>query len=160
MLLDSIKSYQDMVARANQMRNSDASDRPDLGRFEAKGESSAEGPPKTESDYLREALRPVGTGEQRIQGLFMKLDCDNKGVAYFTVQASDRAYRIRATALQQVQLTAYTQAPAEVSCGVRKNPENIVMTFRPSSDPKDARAKIDGDAIAVEVVPKDFKLKN
>ena len=102
----------------------------------------------------------ITAGEQQIQGTFMKLDCDNKGVAYFTVQASDRAYRIRSTTLQQVQLTAYTQAPAEVSCGVRKNPENIVLTFRPSNEPKDARAKIDGDAIAVEIVPKDFKLKN
>jgi hypothetical protein len=59
-----------------------------------------------------------------------------------------------------VQLTAYTQAPAEVSCGARKNPENIVLTFRPSKEAKDVRAKIDGDAIAVEIVPKDFKLKN
>ena len=159
MLLDSIKRYQDQVAQSNAMRDSNASDRPELRRFEAKEESTTEEPPKTESDYLREALRPVGTGEQRIQGAFMKLDCDNKGVAFFTIQASDRNYRIRATALQQMQLTAYTQAPAEVSCGVRKSPENVVLTFRPTNDPKDARAKIDGDAIAVEVVPKDFKLK-
>lgn len=159
MLLDSIKRYQDQTAQYNAMRNSNTSDRPELRRFEAKEESTTEEPPKTESDYLREALRPVGTGEQRIQGLFIKLDCDNKGVAFFTIQASDRSYRIRATALQQVQLTAYTQAPAEVSCGVRKNPENTVLTFRPATDPKDGRAKIDGDAIAVELVPKDFKLK-
>jgi tetratricopeptide (TPR) repeat protein len=159
MLLESIKRYQDQVTQSNATRDSNAGDRPELRRFEAK-ESTTEEPPKTESDYLREALRPVGAGEQQIQGMFMKLDCDNKGVAYFTVQASNRAYRIRATALQQVQLTAYAPAPAEVSCGVRKNPENIVLTFRPSNEPKDARAKIDGDAIAVEVVPKDFKLKN
>ena len=158
MLLESIKRYQDQVTQSNATRDSNAGDRPELRRFEA-NESTTEEPPKTESDYLREALRPVGAGEQQIQGMFMKLDCDNKGVAYFTVQASNRAYRIRATALQQVQLTAYAPAPAEVSCGVRKNPENIVLTFRPSNEPKDARAKIDGDAIAVEVVPKDFKLK-
>jgi hypothetical protein len=34
-----------------------------------------------------------------------------------------------------------------------------VLTFRPAGDPKDAKAKIDGDAIAVELVPKDFTLK-
>jgi tetratricopeptide (TPR) repeat protein len=160
MLLDSIKRYQDQVAQYEAMKNSGASDRPELKSRESTEESTTEAAPKSESDYLRESLRPLGAGEQQIQGLFMKLDCDNKGVAYFTVQASDRAYRIRATSLQQVQLTAYTQAPAEVSCGVRKNPENIVLTFRPSNEPKDARAKIDGDAISVEVVPKDFKLKN
>jgi tetratricopeptide (TPR) repeat protein len=157
MLLESIKRYQDQMAQYN---NSASTDRPELKRNGSTEESTTAAAPKSESDYLREALRPLGAGEQQIQGLFMKLDCDNKGVAYFTIQASDRAYRIRATALQQVQLTAYTQAPAEVSCGVRKNPENVVLTFRPANDPKDARAKIDGDAIAVEVVPKEFKLKN
>jgi tetratricopeptide (TPR) repeat protein len=160
MLLDSIKRYQDQVAQYNAARDSSQTDRPELQRREPSGESTTDAAPKSESDYLREALRPVGAGEQRMQGLFMKLDCDSKGVAYFTVQGSDRTYRIRSTALQQVQLTAYTQAPAEVSCGVRKNPENIILTFRPSNEAKDARAKIDGDAIAVELVPKDFKLKN
>jgi len=33
------------------------------------------------------------------------------------------------------------------------------VTFRPVSDPKDQKAKIDGDAIAVEMVPKEFVLK-
>ncbi len=59
-----------------------------------------------------------------------------------------------------IQFTAYVPAPGEVSCGVRRVPENVVLTYRPTSDPKDARAKIDGDAIAVELVPKDFQLKN
>ena len=112
------------------------------------------------NDLLRESLRPLDAGEQRIQGTFLKLDCDNKGVAYFSIQATDRIYKVRATALERVQLTAYVSAPAEVSCGVRKNPENVVFTYRPTSNPKDARAKIDGDAIALELVPKDFQLKN
>jgi len=30
---------------------------------------------------------------------------------------------------------------------------------RPASDPKDTKAKIDGDAIAVELVPANFRLK-
>ena len=105
MLLESIKRYQDQVAQSNAIRDSSPA-RPELARRESTEESTTEAPQKTESDYLREALRPVGAGEQRIQGMFMKLDCDNKGVAYFTVQASDRTYRIRSTVLQQVQLTA------------------------------------------------------
>ena len=160
MLLDSIKRYQDQVAQSNAMRESTSTDRPELQRRESTQASASEEPPKSESDYIREALHPVAAGEQQIQGLFMKLDCDNKGVAYFTVQTGDRSYKIRSSALDQVQLTSFTQAPAELTCGVRKNPENVVLTFRPASDPKDARAKIDGDAIAVDLVPKDFKLKN
>lgn len=160
MLLASIKRYQDQMAQYEAMQNSRPSDRPELKRAETSGQSSVETDAKTASDYLREALRPVGAGEQRIQGVFMKLDCDNnKGVAFFIVQSSDRAYRIRATSLEQVELRAYTQAPAEVGCGARKNPENVVLTFKPATDPKDTRAKIDGDAIAMELVPKDFQLK-
>jgi len=115
--------------------------------------------PRSENDYLRETLRPLAAGEQRVQGTFLKLDCDSKGVAYFSIQAADRMYRIRSTGLHQVQLTAYVPSPANISCGPRKSPENVVLTFRPVSDPKDTKAKIDGDAIAVELVPKDFTLK-
>jgi len=54
---------------------------------------------------------------------------------------------------------AYRGGATEVGCGVRKNQENVVMTFRPTNDPKDVKAKVDGEAIAIELVPKDFQLK-
>ncbi len=82
-----------------------------------------------------------------------------KGVAYFIVQSGDRTYKIRAVSLGQVQLTAYTPVQGGLSCGSRKTPETVVFTFRPAKEPKDIKAKIDGDAIAVELVPSDFKLK-
>jgi hypothetical protein len=58
-----------------------------------------------------------------------------------------------------VQLTAYTPVAGEVSCGPRKTQDNVVLTFRPTKDAKDVKSKIDGDAIALELVPKDFQLK-
>lgn len=162
MLLDSIKRYEGQISQFNGSGASNESGPPPLRRKEdtsTTANDEKEEAPQSESDYLREALRPLAAGEQRVQGTFLKLDCDNKGVAYFSIQAADRVYRIRSTALQRVQLTAYTPAPANVSCGPRKTPENVVLTYRPTSDPKDAKAKIDGDAIAVELVPKDFTLK-
>lgn len=74
-------------------------------------------------------------------------------------QSADRLYKIRATALERVQMVSYISGGGQITCGTRKNPENVVITFRPAKDPKDARGKIDGDAIAVELVPKDFQLK-
>jgi hypothetical protein len=115
--------------------------------------------PMSESDYLRESLRPVEAGETRIQGLLVKLDCNNSGVAFFMIQSGERLYKIRATALGNVQLISYVKGAAQLGCGVRKDQENVVITFRPTNDPKDAKAKIDGDAIAMELVPKDFQLK-
>jgi len=161
-LLNSIKNFEEQIARYKSAAN--ATGEPRLQQREANSTASAkeDAPPQqmSPSEYLQQALRPVEAGEQRIQGLFIKLDCDNKGVAYFIVQAGDRAYKIRATSLGQVQLTAYTSVSGEVSCGTRKTQENAVFTFRPTKDPKDVKGRIDGDAIAVELVPKDFVLKN
>jgi tetratricopeptide (TPR) repeat protein len=162
MLLESIKRYEDEVARYKSETSNRGSETPLLQRKETVPTEAKEDQPRpemSESDYLQEALRPVAAGEERIQGIFLKLECDSKGTVYFTIQAADRTYRMRAASLGQVQMTAYTSAPAEVSCGARKSPETVVFTYRPTKDTRDARAKIDGDAVAIELVPKDFHLK-
>ena len=154
-LLKSIKSYEDEMASYNS-----GSEAPRLRRNDQTGGVVTEEQPGSASDTLQDALRPVEAGEQRVQGLFIKLECDNKAVAYFVVQVADRVYKIRATSLERIILIAYTtDAGSQLGCGNRKTPENVVITFRPVSDPKDQKAKIDGDAIAVEIVPKDFVLK-
>jgi len=159
-LLGSIKNYEDQVNRYRSQSNDEPSlQKPRANAVTANAENTQPAQ-MTPADYLREALRPVEAGEERIQGLFVKLDCDNSGTAYFLIQAPDRLYKIRATSLGRVQLIAYTpDAGAEVTCGPRKIQNNVVFTFRPSKEAKDLRAKIDGDAIAMELVPKDFQLK-
>lgn len=155
LILASIKQYEDAMSRYN-------SGAPQLQQPKSEPTDSREPAtnPMSESDYLRESLRPVEAGETRIQGLFVKLDCNNSGVAFFMIQSADKLYKIRATALGNVQLISYVQGAAtEVGCGARKNQENVVLTFRPTNDPKDTKAKVDGDAIAMELVPKDFQLK-
>jgi tetratricopeptide (TPR) repeat protein len=156
-LLKSIQDYENAVTR---FKTDTAHGNPQLRPQTNAAETSEEPPskPRTEHDYLRETLRPVEAGEERVQGLFVKLECDNRAVAYFIIHVGDRLYKIRATALDQVQLISYVPGASEVGCGVRKNQENVVITFRTATDPKDVRAKINGDAIAMEMVPKDFKL--
>jgi tetratricopeptide (TPR) repeat protein len=163
-LLDSIRNYEAQTARYNSGAGLETNSQAGLPRLRREGESSPseikeDSEPQSESDSLRQTLRPPEAGEDRIQGLLIKMDCDSKGVAYFIVQAGDRAYKFRAVSLGQVQLTAYIPVTAELSCGPRKKPENVVFTFRPSKDLKDVKAKIDGDAVAVELVPSDFQLK-
>jgi hypothetical protein len=162
-LLKSIKSYEDQMARYKEdvaNRTGDPKLRPREEGSSAR--TSEDAPPQqtSPSEYLQQALRAVAAGEERIQGIFLRLECDNsKGIAYFIIQGADRTYKIRATSLAQVQLTAYTQVTGDVTCGARKTQENAVLTFRPTKDPKDVKAKVDGDAIALEIVPKDFQLK-
>ena len=156
-LLNSVQDYEAAVTR---FKTDTTPGDPQLRPQSNTPETSEEPPskPPSEQDYLRETLRPIEAGEERVQGLFVKLECDNRAVAYFIIQVGDRLYKIRATALDQVQLVSYVPGASEVSCGVRKHQENVVITFRPATNAKDARAKINGDAIAMEMVPKDFKL--
>ena len=159
-MLTSIKKYEDRFARIE----AETSGQPGPPRLQPRDRATdaqkEEPEAMSPSDFIRDTLRPLGTGEERIQGLFNKLECDNsKGIAYFIIQATDRLYKIRATSLGSVQLTAFTQSPAAVGCGACKTTENVLLTFRPAKDPKDTKNKIDGDAIALELVPNDFQLK-
>ena len=157
-LLTSIRRYEEQVTAyrtQSTMRNAPRLERP----VESTREPEEAAQPMSEMDALQDSLRKLEPGEERIQGTFVKLECDNKGAAYFLVQANDRLYKFRATSMGRVQLTAYVPPPGDLTCGPRKSPDNVVFTYRPSTDPKDARAKIDGDAVALELVPKDFHLK-
>jgi hypothetical protein len=155
-LLKSIKNYEEMAAGSN----AETPGAPRLQRQNERSNDLVEEQSTSPPDYLQDALRPVEAGEERIQGLFVKLECDSKAVAYFIVRVGETLYKIRATSLERIHLMAYTSdAGSQLGCGARKTPENVVVTFRPVKDPKDQRAKIHGDAIAVEIVPKDFVLK-
>jgi tetratricopeptide (TPR) repeat protein len=126
---------------------------PDLG-------DKTPSPEELRNAAIREALRPVGAGESRVQGWFTRLECDNRSVVYFHLRGEKQNYKIRAFNLSAIQLIAYTElAGGNLGCGPRKSEENVIITFRPATEAKDAKAKIDGDAVAVELVPKDFKLK-
>lgn len=158
-LIQSIERLQKQAAERNASRESGAADGTRREPAAANENAENQKAPRSESDDLLEALRDLKTGEQRIQGIFVKIDCDRSGVAYFTVQASDRVHKFRAVVLKNVLFRTFVAVQPEITCGVRKSPENVVLTYRPSADPKDAQARIDGDVVAVELVPQDFTLK-
>jgi tetratricopeptide (TPR) repeat protein len=158
-MLVSIKNYEDSMSRFNAGGPAGAPELRERKSDVTTTDEAAAAEPPSQSDLLREALQHVEPGQEQIQGAFLKLECDNRAIAYFIVQTADRLYKIRATALERVQLMSYVDSGGELTCGARKNPENVVITFRPTNDPKDVRAKINGDAIAMALVPKDFQLK-
>jgi hypothetical protein len=101
-------------------------------------------------------IRKPGPGEEQARGLLERVDC-NGNVATFTVQAGARTLKLHAANFNAVQYKTYTpEVSGDISCGVRNPANNVVVTFRPA---KEARAKFDGDVVAVEFVPKDFQLK-
>lgn len=155
-LLASIKDHEEQLARYR-AELGDSATGPSLRRREAATAENSQ--PPTPSELLRQKLGPVEPGQERIQGWFNRLECDDSGTAYFVVQTSERLYKLRASDVTKVRLTTYTPVERTLRCGVRQTPENVVVTFHPAKDPKDVKNRIDGDVIAVDLVPKEFQLK-
>lgn len=104
---------------------------------------------------LRDALRKPQPGESRVQATLMEVDCDAQGIR-FLVRVSDRVLRVRTASFSEVRLRSFSSdAGRYVSCEPRDPPNNIVLVYVPSVDP---RTKIDGVAKSIEFVPNDFKL--
>ncbi|HEX7177236.1 MAG TPA: DUF1570 domain-containing protein [Pyrinomonadaceae bacterium] len=108
------------------------------------------------SEAVLEALRKPLTGEARAQGLLARLECDAKGIV-FHVRVGGRVLKLRSAGFDGLHVMAFTQeAGGQISCGARKPESLVVVTYRAASD---ARAKSDGEMVALEFVPAAFVLK-
>jgi tetratricopeptide (TPR) repeat protein len=104
--------------------------------------------------YLDDALRKPKAGEKRVQGFLNRIDC-SKGII-FNMKAADRVLKFSARKLEDLTITTFTgEVSGELTCGVRKTPEWIILTYKPAPN---TRAKTEGEPVAIEFVPKDFKL--
>jgi hypothetical protein len=142
--------------------NSD-SEPPPSPRLKRRGDPASGTPPqegvmggKYERTGYLFPLRKPEAGEEQVLGLLMRIDCDAKGVT-FIIKVGEQTLKLRATDLNDIKFTSFTQeVSCDITCGVRKSVEHIVVTYRPS---KAANAKYGGEPVAIEFVPKDFELK-
>jgi len=105
---------------------------------------------------LRESLRKPATGEIQTQATLMRIDCDAKGIT-FVVKIADRFHKLSTDSFSHMELITFTaDAGRQVTCGLRKPEDNVVVAYVPTSD---ARSKVDGVVKSVEFVPQNFKLK-
>ncbi|MFN2532141.1 MAG: tetratricopeptide repeat protein [Pyrinomonadaceae bacterium] len=112
--------------------------------------------PTDPSVYLREALRKPLEGEIQVQATLVRIDCDAKGIT-FILNAGGALLRLRAASFDEVDLTTYSpEASGEISCGVRKPENSVVVCYVQNND---KRLKADGELHSIEFVPKDFQLK-
>jgi tetratricopeptide (TPR) repeat protein len=107
------------------------------------------------SAALRESLRSVQSGERRVQGTLIRIDCDARGIV-FTVRVNGTLIKLHAAKFEDMDISTYTaDVDGEIGCGPRKQENPVVITFRPST----ASRGTDGQALALEFVPKDFVLE-
>jgi tetratricopeptide (TPR) repeat protein len=112
-------------------------------------------PQSDASSYLREVLRKPGAGETQLQGTLLRIECDAKGIV-FVVKTADQTLRLHTPNFEQIEITTYNpDIKGDITCGVRKAEESIVVCFIRQSD---KRLKRDGVLKSVEFVPASFKL--
>jgi len=104
---------------------------------------------------LAAALRKPQEGESRVQGILTAIECNAKGIV-FEVRVGDRFSRFHTDSFDHVKFSIFTRdATMELDCGPWLNQPAVVVTYAPAK----AGMKADGEAAAIEFVPKSFVLK-
>lgn len=105
--------------------------------------------------YLRLALKPPQEGETQVQGMLVRIECQDKGIM-FVVRVADEVLRFRTPAFKHVYLRTFSSdAGRELTCGPRNPENNVVINYLRSND---SQSNLYGIAKSIEFVPKDFKL--
>ena len=108
-------------------------------------------------DPLEPFLRKPQDGEQRVQGFLNRVEC-SPGAILFSVEAGGQKLTLHASGLERVRFVTYTTGiRGEMSCGTRRPPNPVVITFRPGREDRNRSA---GEVVAVEFVPANFQLQN
>ena len=108
------------------------------------------------SSWLGEVLRKPLDGETQVQGILLRIDCDAKGI-FFVMKIGKQTIRLHTKTFEEMDITTYdTKVQGDITCGIRKPENTVVICFVPRVD---QRLKVDGVIKSIEFVPDDFKLK-
>lgn len=152
-LLDQVTAIETQMAEFNAARTQAGVDTPESNKFPNSPSDTVAG---DSLSYLEEALRPPLAGEKRLQAVLVRVDCDAKGIV-FTLREGENLLKLHATDFKELDISTYsTDVSGEIACGPRKVESSVVVTFRAA---KDAAAKVAGELVALEFVPKGFQLK-
>ncbi len=93
-------------------------------------------------------VRALVDGEQRTFGSLERIDCESARVL-FHVRSGDRLLRFTAASMEGVQFLMYRDdLSRRIECGARTPADPVYVTWR--------AGKGDGEAVAVEFLPKDY----
>ncbi|HKS28601.1 MAG TPA: tetratricopeptide repeat protein [Pyrinomonadaceae bacterium] len=161
-VLRSMANYQEQLAQYDEERKRRAEERSTSSQepqLKTRSETSAEQSSPKPFDPMAailEVLRPVQPNEKRVQGVLVRIDCEMKGVV-FIIRVGDALMKLQAPGFEDMDISSYTpDVSGEISCGPRKLEQPVIVTYRPQAG---ARKGFEGQAVAIEFVPKDFVLK-
>ena len=103
-------------------------------------------------ESIKQALRIPLDGETRVLGIVDKIECSNNSIFFFA-KIGIQTLKLKAKSPQDVKIMSFTpdSGGLQFGCGVKLPPVPAVITYRPKD-------KDGGEMIALEFVPKSFKL--
>jgi tetratricopeptide (TPR) repeat protein len=94
------------------------------------------------------------SGEQ-VCGMLVRVECADDGGVILYVETGERTFRLHSASLNRIRFVTYTaEVRGHVTCGLREPASPVLITYKPATDAR--AAGVDGEAIAVEFVPRDW----
>ena len=108
-------------------------------------------------EAINQSLRRPKADEKRVLGYLSKIECGK--VVEYTVKIDDKTFKLSSENFDALFLMTYSadSTVGELGCGTIKKDVLAVITYRPKLD---KQTRYDGEMIAVELVPKNFKWLN
>lgn len=108
-------------------------------------------------ESLKKAMRVPQSGEKREIGFLEKIECTSKGT-FFHLKSATTTYKFRQSSPQSPELKAFTSEMEQVQfgCNLQRVDVPVVFTYKEELKGKD---KTNGEIIALEFVPRSFKLE-
>lgn len=153
-LIDGAKRTEELIAAARESGNRRAFTGAETAETQTAEGATGPTPEQLNSD-LQESLRAPQAGESRVQGMLTTIECNAKGIT-FVVRADGKLLRFHTDNFERMKITAFTpEVSGEITCGPRKTENTVVMTYAAAK----AGSKVEGEANALEFVPRTFVLK-
>ena len=112
---------------------------------------------KAMMESIKQNLRKAGAGERRELGFIERSECTNKGM-FFYIKAGTQILKLSKAQTPPLMLGGYTPdiENLQVGCGMKQVEIPVVFIFKESTE---AKAKVAGELISLEFVPKSFTLE-
>ncbi len=105
---------------------------------------------------INDNLRKPASGEKRLLGQIERTECTTKAIFYH-LRSGDQAYKLSNSSPETLFIRGFTPEirDLQLGCGMKAVDLSVVFIYRESTD---AKAKVAGDLVSLEFVPKSFRL--
>ncbi len=103
---------------------------------------------------IKDSLRKIQAGEKRAVGIAESIECKRNNVV-FRIKIGEQIFKLKTKNPQNVMIRGFTRDMGQIQlrCGFKFPSVTTVFTYRPDNKKED-----EGEAIALEFVPKGFEL--